>query len=227
MRSGLYDYLNNAGSFFPADFADEFLERADAPDESTPDFPRDFLLEYLYTSPLESDPDECFSYSNTNYYLLGLIIEQVSGMTYQEYMQSEIFDPCGMKTANNGFRDTTTRGYYHDGTTLSMRTSTALGCGSVNGSVYDMYQWYMNLFDYELISRETLIEMLTPVDGYGYGIRYEDGFAYHLGNTDVFNAYAAVYVQHEFIVITMTNSSKYERIAGGYAAHVLELYYNG
>ena len=226
MRSGLFDYLNNAGSFFPADFEEEFLERADAPDESTEDFPRDFLLEYLYISPLEGNPDEYYSYSNTNYYLLGLIIEQVSGLTYQEYTKKYIFEPYGMLTANNGFRCTTARGYYPDGTTLSMRTSTALGCGSVNGSVYDMYQWYMHLLDGNVISKSSLKEMLTPVDGYGYGIRFEEGFAFHLGNTDVFNAYAMVHLQEEFIVIALTNSSKYERIAGGYAGKLCELYFD-
>ena len=54
--------------------------------EYTPDFERDFLLEYLFEAPLYSNPDYGYHYSNTNYYLLGLIIEQLSGMTYQEYM---------------------------------------------------------------------------------------------------------------------------------------------
>ncbi|MBE6901235.1 MAG: beta-lactamase family protein [Ruminococcaceae bacterium] len=225
MRSGLYDFLNNAGDFFPADFEEEFLERADAPDQSTPDFPRDFLLEYLYTSPLEGTPDDHYYYCNTNYYLLGLIIEQVTGMTYQQYMSEQIFEPCGMLTANNEFRCTTARGYYADGTTMSMRTSTALGCGSVNASVYDLYQWYMHLLDYNIIENRTLRAMLTPVETYGFGIHYDDGLAYHVGNTDVFNAFAMVDVQDEFIVIALTNSPKNERVASGYAGKLFELYY--
>lgn len=225
MRSGLFDFLNSPANFFPADFVEEFSERADAADESLPDFSRDFLLEYLYDAPLEGNPDDYYSYSNTNYYLLGLIIEQVSGMSYQEYMQKNIFDPCGMLTANNGFRCTTARGYYEDGTTLSMRTSTALGCGSVNGSVYDMYCWLTHLLNGDVISKQSLKEMLTAVDGYGYGIRCDDGFAYHLGNTDVFNAYAMVHLEQEFVVIVLTNSPKTERAAGLYAAPLFEMYY--
>ncbi len=225
MRSGLFDFLNSPANFFPADFVEEFRERADAADASREDFPRDFLLEYLYESPLEGNPDEYFSYCNTNYYLLGLIIEQVSGMSYQQYLEENIFEPCGMLTANNGFRATTARGYYPDGTTLSMRTSTALGCGSVNGSVYDMYSWTRHLLKGEVVSVQSLREMIAAVDGYGYGIRREDDFIYHMGNTDVFNSYALTELTQQFTVIVLTNSPKTERIAGGYAKQLYELFY--
>ncbi len=224
MRSGLFDYVNSAHNFFPQEVADEYLERADSDNEDTPDYERDFLLEYLYDAPLYSVPEDYFNYCNTNYYLLGLIIEQLSGMTYQEYLDENIFAPCGMKTANNGFRQTTARGYYWDGTTKSMRTSTSLGCGSVNGSVYDIYQWTMHLFNGTVVSDDSLDAMLDHVDGYGYGLRCNDSYAYHVGNTDVFNAFAARRFYDGLTVVVLVNKPLREFSAGDVAVKILEFF---
>ncbi len=54
MRSGLYDYINDAHTFFPSDYVDEYLARADSDNEDIPDFERDFLLEYLYSAPIRN-----------------------------------------------------------------------------------------------------------------------------------------------------------------------------
>ncbi len=224
MRSGLFDYVNSAHNVFPAEVADEYLEKADTDNEDTPDFERDFLLEYLFEAPLYSNPDYGYHYSNTNYYLLGLIIEQLSGMTYQEYMDEYIFAPCGMQTANNGFRETTARGYYWDGTSESMRTSTSLGCGSVNGSVYDLYQWTMHLFGGTVISEKSLDEMTTEVEGYGYGVRCNRSYVYHVGNTDVFNAFMSYRPYDDLIVIVLANTPRDEINAGEVATVILDYF---
>ncbi len=224
MRSGLFDYVNSAHNVFPEEVADEYLLRADSDNEDTPDFERDFLLEYLFEAPLYSNPDHCYHYSNTNYYLLGLIIEQLSGMTYQQYLDEYIFAPCGMETANNGFRETTARGYYWDGTSKSMRTSTSLGCGSVNGSVYDLYQWLMHLFGGTVVSDSSLDEMTDAVDGYGYGVRCDDSYVYHVGNTDVFNAFASYRTADGFTVIVLANTPRDEMSAGFIATQLMEYF---
>ena len=205
MRSGFYDYINDAHSFFPSDFVEEYLERADADNENSPDFERGFLLEYLVNAPLRAQPDTDFYYCNTDYYLLGLIIEQVSGKSYQQYLNDEIFLPCGMKTANNDFMGTTARGYFADGSTLSMRTSTALGCGSVNAGVYDIYNWLSALYGGRLISEQSLSAMTTSVEGYGFGVLCTPGVWYHGGCTDVFNSYAAYYPEDELMIIALSN----------------------
>lgn len=55
------------------------------------DFWRTFALDSLW-----SEPGARFDYSNSNYILLGSIIERVSGMPFEEYVQRHIFDPAGM-----------------------------------------------------------------------------------------------------------------------------------
>ncbi len=223
MRSGLMDFINSPDQFFPEDFVEQYKELADTGDEYEETLPRTFLLDYIEGAPLCYGPDSCFFYSNTNYYLLGLIVEQVTGDSFQTYMQREIFGPCEMLSANNAFRDTTARGYYEDGTSESMALSTSLGCGSVNASVYDIYQWVKHLFGGTVISEKSLKDMLTEVDGYGYGMRINEDLYYHTGNTDCFNAFMAVYGD-SFTAVALTNKPKKVLNAGEFGSELHSIF---
>ncbi len=77
--------------------------------------------------PLELTPGEKFAYSNSGFYLLGIIIEKVSGLSYGEYIEKNIFKPFGMK--HSGFMDFQTiipnraQGYISNGDTLINATT--------------------------------------------------------------------------------------------------------
>lgn len=219
MRSGMVDFINNPALYFPEDYLEEYTAAADTGDDSEEVLERDFLLKYLNYPSLHNVPGDAFNYSNTNYYLLGLIIEQVTGESFQEYMSREIFGRCDMLTANNDFRDTTARGYYGDGTSLSMSLSTSLGCGSVNASVYDLYQWGTHLFAGDVISKRSLRQMLSAIDDYGLGMRTDSDIYFHRGNTDVFNGFIAFYPDG-FVTIALTNSPMRKVNAGNIASEL-------
>ena len=55
------------------------------------------LLSMLFDDELEFDPGTQFSYSNVGYSFLAMIIEQITGGSYAEYVQKNIFDVCGME----------------------------------------------------------------------------------------------------------------------------------
>ncbi|WP_194166071.1 serine hydrolase [Paenibacillus glucanolyticus] len=57
----------------------------------------DELVEWIYSLPMESEVPTNFSYSNSGYILLGKIIETVSGSTYADFLEREIFGPAGKK----------------------------------------------------------------------------------------------------------------------------------
>lgn len=223
MRSGLMDFINSPAQFFPEAFIEEYTAKADTDDVNAEALPRDFVLDYINDAPLCYSVDSCFSYCNTNYYLLGLIIEQVTGDSFQDYIGREIFDKCDMLTANNSFRDTTARGYYEDGTTESMALSTSLGCGSVNAGVYDIYQWIRHLFGGDVIGENLLAEMLTENEGYGYGMRIGENVYYHTGNTDCFNAFMAVY-SDSLTVVALSNKPKVELNAAELGAEIHSIF---
>ncbi|SFC76609.1 serine hydrolase domain-containing protein [Ruminococcus albus] len=64
-------------------------------------FTMDKLLNELNSYDLEYEPGTQYSYSNVNYVLLALIAEQVSGESYDEYIQKNIFEVCGMKHSSS------------------------------------------------------------------------------------------------------------------------------
>jgi CubicO group peptidase (beta-lactamase class C family) len=70
----------------------------------------------LHTQALNSPPGTAFEYSNTNYDVLGLLIQTVSGQSYESYVQDRIFTPLHMNNSYTSLADaraaSMTRGYY-------------------------------------------------------------------------------------------------------------------
>ncbi|MBV9357646.1 MAG: beta-lactamase family protein [Chloroflexi bacterium] len=85
MRSGLYSYTFDAG--FNATL-DADPQKAWTPDE---------LLAIAFTHPANFAPGEKYEYSNTNIVLLGLVIEQLTGMSARDAFQERIFGPLGLR----------------------------------------------------------------------------------------------------------------------------------
>jgi len=60
----------------------------------------DFVKKYA-SGDLQFEPGTKFTYSNSGYFLLGAIIEKVTGKSYEQVLRENIFEPAGMK--NSGF----------------------------------------------------------------------------------------------------------------------------
>lgn len=58
--------------------------------------PRDTLVALVAAEPLDFEPGTALIYSNSAYFFLGLIIEEITGMTYEEYVNEHLFGPAGM-----------------------------------------------------------------------------------------------------------------------------------
>lgn len=86
MTSGLVGY-----------FDDAFLQDA-IDDPETVQTPQS-AVSYAYGEALMFRPGRAFDYSNTNYVLLGLILENVTGKSYAQVMAEQVFKPAGMKDA--------------------------------------------------------------------------------------------------------------------------------
>ena len=63
------------------------------------DYTAEEFMAHIRDLPLDFQPGERSKYSNTGYYLLGLVIENVSGQSYGDFIASRIFRPLGMTTA--------------------------------------------------------------------------------------------------------------------------------
>lgn len=141
--------------------------------------------------PFDFAPGEKWSYNNSGYFLLGVIIEKVSGMSYAEFIQRTIFTPLGMQ---NSYYDDPVRlepgrasGYskiepgkeYGYKNTAYMSMTQPYAAGSLASSVDDLAIWEAGLTSNRLLKPETLHRAFQPYHtrdgkntryGYGWGI---------------------------------------------------------
>lgn len=200
MRSGIVDMVNAQDDFFPRSVCRQMEKDiyANRPLE------KDIVLKYLYDVPLMSEPDKTYFYSNTNYYLLAKIIEQVSGKNYSEYMEKNIFKPADMTRTNTEFRGTETCGYDWKKRSYSIPKELGIGCGDVNSTVVDLFKWSKALRSGKIIRKKSYKKMLET-NSYGYGLNYQNGEIFHSGVTCVFNSYLTYYPETKTTIIVLVN----------------------
>jgi len=148
------------------------------------DLTPDELLEKISALPMEFAPGTKWNYSNSGYFLLGYIIEKVTGKTYQEYLQENFFTPLGMTGSCYGNESkiikNRTRGYSPGGEGVVnaeyLSMTLPFSAGAIMSTVDDLYRWNRAVHSYKLVKKETLDMALTPYKltdgkptGYGYG----------------------------------------------------------
>ena len=142
---------------------------------------------------LEFTPGEKFAYSNSGYVLLGLIIDKITGNSYEEVLQEKIFTP--LKMINTGYDHHSpiiknrAAGYYKNGNTYVnanyIDMSTPYAAGAIYSTVEDLYLWDQALYTEKLLPkkyRDLLFEKHTPSWGQHYGYGWEIGST-QIGNT--------------------------------------------
>ncbi len=154
------------------------------PEVRRKDFTPIELIEYFKKDSLDFMPGEKFLYNNTAFFILGYIVEKVSGISYEEYIETNFFGPLGMKNSY----------YDHPEEIIPMRVSgyekeegklinapylsmtQPYSAGSLMSTVEDLDIWYKAVFDYRVVSKESLAKAHTSYvlnngkeTGYGYG----------------------------------------------------------
>lgn len=136
-----------------------------------------FVKKYC-SGDLQFDPGSKFHYDNSGYFLLGAILEHITGKTYETLLKENILLPLGMKDS----------GYDHFGEILPKRAtgyeqdlggvenapyldmSLPYAAGSLYSTVEDLYKWDQALYTDKLISNELKEKLFTPnLEHYGYG----------------------------------------------------------
>ena len=136
------------------------------------------LVERFKNMPLEFTPGKKFKYTNSGYYLLGMIIEQVSGKSYADFLQENIFAPLVM--TNTGY-DNYSRLIKHRAGGYELQDNAIINAsytdmsipfaaGALYSTIEDLLRWDQALYTEKLVSRQILAEIFTPFkDKYGYG----------------------------------------------------------
>ena len=171
--SGFHEFLKADGGDYERINKDEFLERA-------------------FTEPLAFRPGEKAVYTNVGMSILGIIIEQVSGQDYEDYLKKNLFEPAGILNIGyhfpqsvddmiavgyqNGKRWGTHQGHFDKaggGPFWNLKAN-----GGLEASLEDMFLWTNSFRTHSVLKDSTIRKMFTPYiqeegnDGnssFGYG----------------------------------------------------------
>jgi len=200
------------------------------------------IIDMSRDKPFEFAPGERWNYNNSGYVMLGAIIEKVSGLTYEQFIQAKIFTPLGMTHSLYGNTERViprrVPGYQknNDGFInapyLSMTQPYA--AGSLLSSVDDLAAWNDALFSGKLLKKEWLDKAFTPFQlaggestGYGYGWFISDFRGHrcveHGGGINGFMSYALALPADDIYVAVLTNSAIEGRNPEAQAVRIAEL----
>ena len=202
---------------------------------------RDDFIRAIAGFPLSFAPGESWSYSNTGYNLLGLIIAEVSGQSYWQFVTERIFRPLGMNATRD--RDPLdviplrANGYERQNDMLRGRDydlTDVFSAGAIVSTVMDLARWDAALNSERLLSRSSLEQIWTPArlnngnpHPYGLGWYIEalrgQRVIRHSGQTAGFAASLARYPDSRLTVIVLCNLGELG-IAGRIGLGVAKIY---
>ncbi len=195
------------------------------------------ILAIVADRPMDFAPGSAYSYSNTGYYLLCLVLEKVTGRSTSEYFEDDLFGPAGMTTAGLGHpagaytaQGHKPQGYDNAAETLvetpPIFPRTTLGAGAVALTLADWAKWERALSAGALVSEESLAMTYSRSrldDGteirYGLGMviaprRGETRYT-HSGQTSGYTTFLERYPDRGLAMLVMTN--RYGGRVGGVA----------
>lgn len=210
--SGIVD-LDGAGDYDPI-LRDEFMRR-------------------IFAQELESKPGERQDYTNAGYSILGAIIEQITGKSYEQFLREQFFLPLEM--THTGYilpdwkRDTLADGYTPDGPWGNLLDKNQApdgpywvlrANGGILSSSYDMLRWGQALLDGKVLSKTSMRRYWGPLVkedgddktfyGYGWSIRpllNGDTVITHNGGNGIFFAEMAIIPSKGLVFFYQTNVS--------------------
>ncbi len=191
------------------------------------DLPRDSAVALFSAEPFDFPPGEALIYNNSAYILLGHIIEKVTGRSYEEYVEEELFAEHGMtRSAYCSNREVVERkahGYQLTREGLVQRPYTShvwpFSAGSLCSSIGDLVTWLRALHGGEVLPESSYREMITPRPlNDGTPVRYAMGLSLapdvggrpviaHGGGIAGFVSDTRYYPEHDLMVVMLVNTT--------------------
>jgi tetratricopeptide (TPR) repeat protein len=161
-------------------------------DSRNPYTPAEFVKKFD-DKELEFTPGEKFNYSNSGYFLLGVLIEKLSGKTYEEMLHEKIFTPLSMHDSgydnHNDILKNRATGYEKNGTSFVnsayLDMSIPYAAGSLYATVEDLYLWDQALYTTTLLPQKYMDLYFKPyIPAFG-NLQYAYGWM--VGNEPIGN----------------------------------------
>ena len=189
-RSGLYNFTDSA-----------YMEYHTRPKK------KEELLAMFAQHQPSFAPGTSGSYSNTNYVLLGYILEQITGESYAANLKKRITGKLGLKDTYYGNKPDPAKNeassFSFNGDTWEAVNETDMsipgGAGALVSTTNDLVKFIEGLFAHKLVKKETLSRMTEMKDGYGLGIfqfPFDEKSCYgHTGGIDEFHSMLGYFPQ--------------------------------
>ena len=184
------------------------------------------FIQAIGAQPMEFQPGESWKYCNTGFNLLGYIIENVSGMSYWDFMSQRVFQPLGMVATSNrlpsliipnraaGYEQTN-----HVWINRDYDLTDVFSAGAIVSTVGDLAKWNASLDGESLLNAASKEQMWTPVRlndgktknyGFGWSLGEVEGHKNigHAGSTSGFSASIQRFPSDRLAVIILTNTDE-------------------
>jgi CubicO group peptidase (beta-lactamase class C family) len=193
---------------------------------------KDSIINFFKNEPYEFSPGTKYNYNNSGYFLLGYIIEKVSGQSYSNYISQHLNAKATLTNTSLDVVDVIlpkrASGYMKDfkgwknAQYISMEFP--YSAGAIVSTVEDLHHWNMALHKGKILSNEMYKKMTTPyLENYGYGLRIDSVDNHrrigHSGGIPGFLSHNDYYPEQDIEVIVLSNnSSASTQIASGIGA---------
>jgi CubicO group peptidase (beta-lactamase class C family) len=184
------------------------------------------IVARLAERPLTFTPGSKFQYSNSGYQVLARVIEVVSGESYPDFMQREVFSPIGLSDTGNDRNEMVlsdrAAGYSknRDGEVVNaapIHMSVPLGAGSMYSTAADLLRWSEALDSGKLLRRESVDAIFAEhgtadwgdAVGYGWFMGKNNGHRYaaQTGGINGFSAQIMRFQDQKLTIILLSNYS--------------------
>jgi CubicO group peptidase (beta-lactamase class C family) len=191
-----------------------------------PTFPRDSAYAFILRYPFQFPTGTMQIYNNSAFWLLGLVVERASGMTYGDYLETQLFQPLGMSRSMYCSSEIVPRrahGYsIENGVVSRAHTNpytTTFASGGICSTTGDLVAWLQALHGGRVLSPQSYAEMTSPSrldDGtplsYGLGMQLNTDvrgrrFMGISGGVDGFRAEVGWYPDAQMAVVVLVNSN--------------------
>ena len=148
----------------------------------------EMALKHIMNKPLAFKPGERYNYSNTAFDLLALIIEKVSGMSYESFVETQIFKKIQVTSLSHTYQsekkellvDGSDEWAYFPFSSPESRQYALLGAGSIRLTMKDLWNYFNALQNGSLLPAkqfDKMMKLVTPTaeqQGYGYGFKIDN-----------------------------------------------------
>jgi len=203
----IYHLLNHT-SGIPSDGAFPLTDPADLTLPET--------MERITALPLTFEPGTSHSYSNNGFIVLSYIIERASGMSYEEYLKTNLFLPLGMNStgqdnarevfANRASGYTTMGGnpVHYD----LQNIHNSWGAGSIHSTTEDLFQWMRAFHTSEILSPQSTTAMIDNHYGIESGKIMNHTYIGHTGRNFGFISQTLYFPEENLSIIFLTNHDR-------------------